>query len=107
MYIVVDTESNRILAIGKLVGYSADGYPIVENNAGESVAYPVAFFSLHFVDEIPDYVVVDSYGYTYEEGFFKIEETNNPYGIDDELVKRIKDDAVTEIEEAVINGTDE
>lgn len=34
-------------------------------------------------------------------------QSTNPYHIPDETLVRIKDDTVTEIEEAVINGTDE
>ena len=34
------------------------------------------------------------------------EDAANKYGITDELLQQIKDDTVTEIEEAVINGTD-
>ena len=54
-------------------------------------------------------------GDTYEDGRFfhnGVELKQNPfedepYGLPIELTMRIKDDAITEIEEAVLNGTDE
>lgn len=44
--------------------------------------------------------------FTEEEGFtYEYEKKpDNPYGIPDDLVTRIKDDAITEVQEAVKNG---
>ena len=60
------------------------------------------------VDSVPKEVEIGKYCYTPEDGFYVNPNYKepNPYGIPDYLVEQIKNDAITEVEEAVTNGTD-
>ena len=101
--IAVGKINNVILSVGEME-YWDNGYPIVGG-----IAYDPEDILLFDVEEVPfDY---NAYKYCYSEdaGFYKNPKyvEPNPYGIPDELVERIKNDAITEVEEAVLNGTDE
>ena len=100
--IAVGKINNVVLSFGELE-YWDNGYPIVGG-----VAYDPKDVLLFDVDVPQDYTA-GKYCYTAELGFYinpKYSEPN-PYGISDELVEQIKNDAITEIEEAVVNGTDD
>lgn len=108
MHIITDNESNRLLAVGVLKEYWPNGYPVITDEYGNNCAYPTDSTSVYEV-EVPEGVKREKNCYTPEKGFY--ENPNwaepNPYGISDELVAQIKNDTIAEIEEAVINGTDE
>ena len=72
-------------------------------NAGDFAAVPMDDLPVQIGDEYID-------GEFYRDGRklkdIVTPEQTNKYGISDTLLDQIKDDTVTEIEEAVINGTD-
>ena len=109
MTIITDKESSRVIAIGTFKEYWPNGYPIITDENGYDIAYPTDFTTMYSVDEVPAEVEPEKYCYTPADGFYPNPNYQEPneYGIPDELVTRIKNDAVTEIEEAVLNGTDE
>lgn len=101
--IVIGKKNNVILSVGEMA-YWDNEYPIVGG-----IAFCPDDVLLFDVKELPPDFDTYKYCYTEEAGFYKNPKyvIPNPYGIPDELVEQIKDDAVAEIEEAVINGTDE
>lgn len=103
--IVTSKETNVIKRIGILKERWPNGYPVVSNADGDT-AYPTTFTALYEIDDIPAEVEVGKYCYTPELGFY--ENPNyvepDPYGIPKELVERIKNDAIAEVEEAVVNA---
>ena len=101
--IAVGKMNNVILSIGE-VTYWDNGYPIVGD-----IAFCPDDILLFDVDEIPSDFEDYKYCYTVEDGFYRNPKyvEPNPYGISDELLEQIKNDAITEVEEAVLNGIDE
>lgn len=108
MYIITDTDSARLIAMGTFKEYWPNGYPIITDASGNDCAYPTNFTTMHEVEDIPEDVVPEKYCYTPEDGFCKNLDyvEPNPYGIPEELVDRIKNDAISEVEQEVTNGTD-
>lgn len=108
MHIITDTDSARLIAVGTLKEYWPNGYPVITDTNGNDCAYPTSFSTMYEVAEIPDGVEPEKYCYTEADGFYANPNWIEPnkYGISDELVEQIKNDAIAEVEEAVINGTD-
>lgn len=108
MHIITDTETARLIAVGTFKEYWDNGYPIITDKDGNDCAYPSDFTTMHEVSSLPEGVIPDAYCYTSEEGFYKNPDyvEPNPYGLPDEILSQIKDDAIAEVEEAVLNGTD-
>ena len=106
--IVVNKADGRIVSIGSLKGYWPNGYPIITDSAGHDCAWPPTFSELHDV-EVPKGVVPEKYCYSTSRGFYEnpVYAETNPYGISNELLETIKNDTIAEVEEAVLNGTDE
>ena len=103
MFIITRKEDDEILMMGAELDYMENGYPRI-------VDYDVAFFPEYInvseAGKVLEGVEVHKYCYTPEDGFYlnpNYREANQ-YGIPDELVERIKNDAITEVEEAVINA---
>lgn len=99
--IAIGIRDNVVLSAGELT-YWDNGYPIIGG-----IAY--AFEDILMVEvDVPDDFEPLRYCYTENDGFYRNPKVKdpNPYGIPDELVEQIKNDAITEVEEAVINGTD-
>ena len=105
MYVVTQTDLNIVLDVCADIEYLDNGYPC---NSETKVSYVVGFVNVNVVDEIPDGVERIKYCYTPAEGFYKNPNYVEPskYGIPDALVEQIKNDAIAEVEEAVLNGTD-
>ena len=106
MFLITDKNNNLILDWCEEEMYSVYGDPM---NAGQNMVYSMTFAQGHIVDSIPEEVKRGLYCYTGEDGFYVDPnyEEPNPYGIPDDLLERIKNDTITEVEEAVLNGTDE
>lgn len=104
MYIITQSESNIILDIFEHLAYQDNGYPM---NLDTRTAYVSSFVDVYENVNVNERVVPHKYCYTPEAGFYINENyvEPNPYGIPDELVAQIKNDAITEVEEAVLNGT--
>ena len=106
--ILIQTQDNVIIRIAESVEYDHRNYPYIDVN-GFRECYAVPSHVVREVAEVPEEVTTEKYCYTPEDGFYirpgYVEP--NGYGIPDDLVERIKNDAITEVEEAVTNGTDE
>ena len=100
--IAIGIRDNVVLSAGELT-YWDNGYPIIGG-----IAYAPEDILMVEVDTPDDFEPL-RYCYTESDGFYRNPKVKdpNPYGIPDELVEQIKNDAITEVEEAVINGTDE
>lgn len=109
MYIITDTQSNRVMIAGELVEYWPNGYPVIEDFTTTKYAFPPEFTAMHIVDSIPEDFMPDAYSYTEEEGFYKTPgwEQASKYGVPVEVLEQIKDEAIFEVEQEVIHGTDE
>lgn len=103
MFIITKKEDDEILMMGRELDYMENGYPRI-------IDYDVAFYpeyiSVNEASEVLEGVEAHKYCYTPEDGFYLNPNYREPnqYGISDELVEQIKNDAITEVEEAVINA---
>lgn len=108
MRIITDTETSILIAIGTFKEYWDNGYPIITDSNGNDCAYPTNDTTMHEVDSVPDCVEPEKFCYSTDAGFY--ENPNyiepKPYGIPDDLVEKIKNDAISEVEQEVTNGTD-
>ena len=106
MYIITGKRDNDVKGYGASVTYLENGYPYIEEL---QTAYIPDEVQILEIDSVPEEVEIGKWCYTEEDGFYSnpmwIEP--NPYGIPDSLVEQIKNDAIAEVEEAVLNGTDE
>lgn len=104
MFVITSKESNIVINYGNQLDYMSNGYPrlVVEN-----IAFPTHMVNVYEVDSMPETIEPEKYCYTPGDGFYENPQHLEPvgYGIDDELVEQIKNDAITEVEEAVLNGT--
>ena len=106
MVVITSKPLNNISAMGSSYSLEESGDPYIPEL---NVAFSLSAFEYYEVDNVPEEIVESKWCYTPADGFFPNPNYQEPneYGIPDELVTRIKNDAVTEIEEAVLNGTDE
>lgn len=90
--IAVGKINNVILSVGEME-YWDNGYPIVGG-----IAYDPEDILLFDVEEVPSDYSTYKYCYSESEGFYKNPKyiEPNPYGIPDELVERIKNDAIAD-----------
>ena len=110
MTIITDAQSGTIIALGELKEFWPNGYPIITDSNGNSIAYPPDFTIMYENVEVPSDVTPEKYCYTPEDGFYLNpdyrEPENNPYGIPDELYDTIRDEAVAQIEREVAGDAD-
>lgn len=107
MFLITNKDNNRIVMWGEVLDYMENGYPRLVDE--DTAFYPEAFI-VHEDVTIEEGVEPGKYSYTAENGFYvsaTYVEPNNPYGLSNELYNTIRDEAIAEIEEAVINGIDE
>lgn len=109
MYVITDKETNRVLIVGELKEYWPNGYSVITDATGADYAFPPEFTLMTYADEVPEGVLPDAYSFTEEDGFYETPgyEPGSRYGLSEDTLQIIKDEAIAEIEEAVINGTDE
>ena len=103
MYLIINKETLIVEAYGEKLDYMKNGYPrLIDINT----AWPTSMVNVVEVAEMPEDMAVHKY--CYDNGFYLNPnwEEPNDYGISDELLRRIKDDAITEVEGAVLNGID-
>lgn len=103
MFLILHKETNVVEGYGSNLDYMSNGYPrLVDINT----AWPVEAVNVAEVGYIPEDMRVHKYCFTPENGFYTNPEWSEPneYGITDELLRKIKDDAIAEVEEAVINA---
>lgn len=106
MFVITKKTNDVCLMFGEQLDYMDNGYPrIIDYN----IAFRDEDVNVYEAVVVPEDVQPEKYCYTPADGFYPNPNYQEPneYGIPDELVTRIKNDAVTEIEEAVTNGTDE
>jgi hypothetical protein len=92
MYIITDNDTNRIIAIGELIQYQENDYPIVQDTNGNICAYPTTFLTGYEIEEIPEEIESEKYCYNIEQGFYINENYNEqitPYGINKKLYDKI------------------
>lgn len=106
MFIAVSKENNVFIARSNVLEHWDNGYPLFPKI---NMAFVPENTHIYEVNDIPEPVSEYKHCYTPKAGFYENQNyrVSNQYGITDELLQRIKNDAVAEIEEAVINGTDE
>lgn len=107
MHIVTDKKSNVVLSVGTLKEYWANGYPVLTDQNGNDCAFVADDTNVYEVANREE-VTPGEYCYTAELGFFENPDYNepNPYGLPEELVQQIKDDAIAEVEsEVAAHGT--
>lgn len=102
MYVIVEKESNRVLGYGEVLDYEPEiNYPLLVN---ENIAFPDFLVDVKVADAVPAEVITGKYCYTEADGFYVdpyFVESNNPYGISNELYDTIRDEAVAQIEREV------
>ena len=103
MYIITGKQDKDVKGYGSAVTYLENGYPYILEM---DTAYIPDDVKIDEIESIPEEVEIGKWCYTQDDGFY----TNplwiepNQYGIPDKLVEQIKNDAITEVEEAVINA---
>lgn len=110
--IIVEKNKNTLVGIGIFKGYWDNGYPIITDTNGIDCAYPSDLVVMYKNITIPEGVQQSRYCYTEEKGFYEnpdYEEPEEPdptntFGIPDEVYHTIKEQAVVEVQEGVING---
>lgn len=103
MIVITSKPQNDIAEIGETYELETTGDPYIPEL---NVAYSLSAFDYYEVESVPEDVEPSKWCYTPQDGFYKNKEyaEPNPYGLDPDLVERIKNDAITEVEEAVINA---
>lgn len=103
LYIAVAKDTNVFIGRSATLAYWDNGYPLFPDL---NRAYIPETTEIYTVDTIPGDVAEYKCCYTPVAGFYENANYKEPntYGIPDELLQRIKDDAVAEIEEAVANA---
>ena len=97
----VETDTNIVVAVSYDIRYTSNGYPVLQE-----IEYPEEIFIFVTLEDAPEYIIPYKFCYTKEQGFYKNPDWDNPnpYGIPDELVERIKNDTIAQVQEGVING---
>lgn len=106
MYLILNKETRAVEGYGENLDYMSNGYPRL---ADINTAWPSQMVDVVQTETVPEDLQVHKYCFTMEDGFYLNPEWKEPnkYDIPDELLQRIKDDTISEVEEAVINGFDE
>lgn len=102
MILIVEKETDILLDMDSEIDYMDNGYPRLIN---KDTAYVKDDVHVYEILEIPEFVETDKYCYTETAGFYLNPdyEEPNPYGIPDELVEQIKNDAIAQVQEGVLN----
>ena len=103
MYIITGRLNDVIFATGRQLDYMENGYPrLVEENR----AFIKEDVNVYSTDSVPSHIAPVKYCYTREEGYYEnpgyIE--MNKWGLPEETVQAIKDEAITEVQKGVANG---
>ena len=103
MYIITSKNLKSIIGIGAKLDYMSNGYPRLVN---ENVAFPTEMIDVYEVSYMPEYVEENKYCYTPDQGFFENPNWKEPnkWGIPDDIVQEIKNEAITEVQEGAKNG---
>lgn len=103
MYVITLKDSNELIMHGEKLDYMSNGYPILVN---ENTAFPNHMVDVHSIENMPEDVEDGKYCYTEEDGFWLNLNYGepNPYGIPNELVEQIKNDAIAQVQEGVRNN---
>lgn len=115
MVIVTLKHDNSICYIGNdeyngssNLTYLENGYPYILENR---TCYYSENFNAYSGIDTPKNVQPSEYCYDTEQGFYLNENYNkqqpNPYGIPDDLVEQIKNDAIAEIQQEVTSNVNE
>lgn len=104
MYIAVSRDKNVFVGRSERIEKWENGYPVFPDLNRAYI--PERFFI--YETGIPAGVTEYKYCYTPIDGFYENPNYTEPnrYGISDSLLRKIKDDTIAEIEEAVLNGID-
>lgn len=106
---IVTNESNVIILYGNHKDEDNAGNMRITKEDGTKVSFAPDFAVAHEISNIPDYVEVEKYCYTAEQGFYLnpdwVEsDPTNTYGIPDETYHQILDDYTLQlIEEGAIS----
>lgn len=112
MYITVRKQDKSIVNILKNIEEFDNGIMELQGDGSRFVILNgsgLELFGGKIYNEIPDlpeYVEPEKYCYTEADGFYPNPnyEEPNPYGISDDLLKQIKEDTITEVQEGAKNG---
>lgn len=106
MKIAVDRSSNVVVFIGQLQETWPNGYPVLQDSVGNSVAFPPEFIEIMDVDVVPEDVIPIKYCYSTNKQFYLNEEyvEANKYGVSSDIISEIKDEAISEVQQEVTNN---
>lgn len=106
MYIITNKETNEVCAISLNIDYLSNGYPFI---AATNTSYYPENFEVHEIVTVPENVEVFQTCYTENDGFYDnpYQVSKKPYGIPDDLVEQIKNDAITEVQQEVTSNANE
>lgn len=107
--IITDTDTHEIMAIGTLKEYWDNGYPIITDENGNDVAYPTGFTTMYENVDVPEHVIAFRFCYDPESGFYEnpnwvAPDPSNSFGLPDDVYQQIKNQAITEVQEGVVNN---
>lgn len=103
MFLITNKNNRVVEGFGASLDYMSNGYPrLIDINT----AWPKEAVDVFEVSATPEDLQVHKYCFTPDGGFYINPDWSEPneYDIPDELLRKIKDDAIAEVEEAVINA---
>lgn len=100
MNIIVDAETNVVIAQGEKVHTWDNGYPVLTN---ENIAFVKENVFVYEVRDLPSENCIRKYCYTPDKGFYinpdwKEPEEGNIWNVPDEVYRQIKDSAIQEVQ---------